>query len=112
MLVWQRMLNLSDWRIVKDSEPSKYMAEVYKFEDIHKKVNYKVGSDFGRTKVTPTSLEDTAIHEMLHIRLHTLIKAVSEYGEDSDTVAEKEHEVIVVLAPLLRELMDYMRKAK
>lgn len=85
------------------------MAEMLKFEDIHKKVNYRLGEDFGNTKPTPESLEDTAVHEMLHLRLHTLIRAVAEYGEASDVVAEKEHEVIVVLAPLLREYAEMKR---
>lgn len=104
------MLNLADWRIVKDDKPSTNMAEVFRFEDEHKLVRYRLGSDFGRTKVTSESLEDTAVHEMLHIRLHDLIRAVAGYGEESSEVTKAEHEVIVVLTPLLREWMQYKRK--
>jgi len=106
------VLNLSDWRIVKDPTPSKFMAEVFKFEDVHKLVKYRIGTDFGNTEVTEQSLEDTAIHELLHIRLHTLIKAVAEKGEFSEEVAEKEHEIIVVLSPLLQRLGHLERTAQ
>jgi hypothetical protein len=112
MLDWQRLLNLSDWRIIKSDKPSPFMAEVYDFEDEHKLVRYKVGEDFKHTKVTPESIEATAIHEMLHVRLHPLIQAVSDYGIDAQEVVEREHEIIIVLEPLLLHLAKLTREKK
>lgn len=109
MAAWQKVLNLSDWRIAKDPKASRSMAEVFDFEDEHKLVRYRIGADFGRTKVTPDSLEGTAIHEMLHIRLHSLIEAVAGYGKDSEQVNEKEHEVIIVVTELLLALSKLRR---
>lgn len=83
------------------------MSEVYDFQPEHKLVRYRIGDDFKHTKVTAASLEGTAIHEMLHVRLHPLIQAVVYHGEDSDETKEKEHEVIIVLEQLLLRLSDY-----
>jgi len=109
MLAWQRLLNLADWRIVFNPKDTKALSEVYDFSDNDKLVRYRIGSNWGMNPVDEDSLEETAIHELLHVRLRPLIRAVADHGEDSDLVAEKEHEIIVVLSPLLQKLSKVSR---
>lgn len=108
-MAWQRLLNLADWRIIFNPGKTKTLSEVYDFSEPDKLVRYKIGSDWGTNPVNEESLEETAIHELLHVRLRPLIRAVADYGEDSDVVAEKEHEIIVVLSPLLQKLSQVSR---
>lgn len=91
---WQRLLNLSDWRIERAARRSKRaMAEV-SFDKPARLATYRIGVSFGACEVTPDSLERTALHEVLHILLHD---ALDEPGEAS------EHRVINVLEKLLME---------
>jgi hypothetical protein len=85
---WQRNLSLMDWRIERSSKRSKrYMAEV-SFDDEARLATYRIGVSFGSAKVTPDSLERTALHEVLHVLLHDLL------GTPDDAT---EHRVINVL---------------
>lgn len=104
---WQVLLNLMDWRIVREKKPTKYMAEVSLQETEHRLVRYRIGSDFGATPVTEESLESTACHESMHILLHRLIEAAMREGEYNDIVMGEEHGVIAVLEPLLMQLAKY-----
>ena len=101
---WQGLLNLSDWRLIKKGGKTKYMAEMVLMETKHKLATYRLGHDFGETPVNAKSLESTAIHELLHLRLHELTEiAISELMY-SDAVLAVEHSVITVLENLLMEL--------
>lgn len=97
---WRQKLNLADWRYVKLAKKSTAMAEITKQETEHRLVRWKIGKDFGETKVTPTSLEKVAIHENLHVLLHTLVEA-AENGAAAEDIMAEEHRVIAVLESLL-----------
>jgi len=90
---WQKLLNLSDWRIERGYRRSKAMAEV-SFNDEARLASYRVGANFGAAEVTPDSLERTALHELLHVLLHDLL---------ADPTEASEHRVINVLEKLLME---------
>lgn len=107
MTKWQVLLNLMDWRYVKDKRKSKFMAEISLQETEHRLVRWKIGSDFGNTPVTDETLESTACHENLHVLLHTLIEAAMQDGEYSDRVRGEEHRVIAVLEPMLLQLAQH-----
>lgn len=77
---WQRILNLSDWRIERGFKRCKAMAEVTIDVDARLAV-YRIGLSFGATEVTSDSLERTAVHELLHIVLHDAIKDPSDASE-------------------------------
>lgn len=92
---WQRLLNLVDWRIEKGSRRAKKaMAEVV-FDDGAQLATYRIGQSFGSAEVTSDSLERTALHELLHVRLRRFKMDQSEANE---------HEVVNVLEQLLMEL--------
>jgi hypothetical protein len=104
MRKWQVLLNLMDWRYVRDRRASKYMAEITSQETEHRLVKWRLGTDWGNTPVTDESLESTAIHENLHVLLHTLVERAIAEGEVNDNVMAEEHRVIAVLEKLLGKL--------
>lgn len=103
---WRKLLNLSDWRYVKLAKKSTSMAEITEQITKHRLVRWKVGTDFGETPVTPATLEKTAIHENLHVLLHTLVEAAIEDKEYSDRVVAEEHRVIAVLESQLLKVAN------
>lgn len=99
---WRSLLNLRDWRIVRESKRDpKHMASLTSVEHEHKLAKYRVGTHFRSNAVTPESLESTALHELLHLLLRPMLDAAIADGEHSDQVAEYEHAVIVVLEEIL-----------
>lgn len=81
---WQAKLGLSDWRIIKSRKPSRYLAEMVEWDWGQRKVTCKFGNNWRKTAITPANLEQTAVHELLHVLLHELI-AASKYGGSNDT---------------------------
>ena len=95
VLKWQKILNLSDWRIERsDRRAKRNMAEVV-ITDAARLATYRVGLSFGAAEVTPASLAATALHELLHILLHDMLEAEPAALEGA------EHRVINVLEKLL-----------
>lgn len=92
---WQRILNLSDWRIERGAKRAKKsMAEV-SFDDAARLATYRIGMSFGAAPVTDFNLEQTALHEVLHVFLHELLEA------DTQSLEGAEHRVVNVLEKLL-----------
>lgn len=92
---WQKLLNLSSWRIEKGSRrPKNVMADVT-FDDAAMLAVYRIGKDFGSAKVTADSLERTALHELLHVMLRKFKVEQSEANE---------HEIVNLLEKLLMEI--------
>jgi len=103
---WQKLFNLSDWRVVKKpGRASKNsMAEMLEIDTTNRLARYRLGENFGIEPVTPESLESAAIHEMSHLRLHELSEIAVREGMYNDAVLAAEHAVITVIEPLLMEL--------
>ncbi len=92
---WQRILNLGDWRIERSARrPKRAMAEVV-FDDVAMLASYRIGENFGAAEVTPDSLERTALHEVLHVRLRKFKEDPSESNE---------HEIVNFFEKLLMEV--------
>lgn len=92
---WQQALNLSDWRIERSPRRAKKnMAEV-SFDDGARLATYRIGVSFGAAPVTAFNLEQTALHEVLHVFLHEVLAA------DQQSLEGAEHRVINVLEKLL-----------
>lgn len=104
---WLLLLNMNDWRFVRHSTPSASMAEISKISMTDRLAHYRVGKDFGETEVNDESLENIALHEVLHVFLAPLIYEVIAYKEENKWTMEKEHSIIIVLARLLTKLSDY-----
>lgn len=101
---WQARLGLQDWRVVRSIKPARrsVMAEVVTLDLSARLASYRLGLDFGSTEVNAHSLEQAAVHELLHVLLHELIEAAKQWGETPDALFEGiEHRVINTLERLL-----------
>ena len=74
---WQQVLSLGDWRIEKGTKPAKAAMASVEFSPSARLAVYRLG-DFGAEKITPDSLDKTALHELLHILLHDLMMAATD----------------------------------
>lgn len=97
---WQRILNLGDWRIEKGTKPAKNAMASVEFTDTARLAVYRLG-DFGAEKITPESLDKTALHELLHIFLHDLMVAATDPKSSDEDIEMQEHRVINLLENLL-----------
>jgi hypothetical protein len=100
---WREVLSMGDWRIAVSEKRAtrKVMAEVVKFDLEQRSATIRLGKDFSNTPVTDHNLNETALHEVLHIFLHELITVAQADGVEADTLSSAEHRVINVLEKLL-----------
>ena len=97
---YQQRLNLMDWRIEHSGKPASKgaMAEVgVSLED--RLAVWSMGGDWGNMPITPKTLNETALHECLHVFLAPLLEAAA--SRDEQATASLEHSAIVVLEKLL-----------
>lgn len=101
MLHWRDVLSLGDWRIERGSKSATKgaMAEVI-FDEEARLVVYRLG-DWGGTEINERTLKETALHEMLHVRLHDLVALAQDRSASNEQVGVAEHGVINVLERLL-----------
>ena len=97
---WQQILSLGDWRIEKGSKPAKAAMASVEFNTPARLATYRLG-DFGAEKITPESLDQTALHELLHVFLHDLMTVAQDPKSSQDEVEMQEHRVINLLEKLL-----------
>jgi hypothetical protein len=97
---WQKILNLSDWRIEKGIKPAKAAMASVEFNDNARLAVYRLG-DFGAEKITKKSLDKTALHELLHIFLHDLMCVATDPKSSEEDIEMQEHRVINLLENLL-----------
>jgi hypothetical protein len=97
---WQQVLSLGDWRIEKGTKPAKSAMASVEFNTAARLATYRLG-DFGAEKITPESLDQTALHELLHVFLHDLMTVAQDPKSSQDEVEMQEHRVINLLEKLL-----------
>jgi len=97
---WQQILSLGDWRIEKGSKPAKEAMASVEFNQTARLATYRLG-DFGAEKITPDSLDKTALHELLHIFLHDLMCVATDPKSSDEEIEMQEHRVINLLENLL-----------
>ena len=97
---WQQMLSLGDWRIEKGIKPAKQAMASVEFTPNARLAVYRLG-DFGAEKITPESLDRTALNELLHIFLHDLMVVSQDPKSSDDEIEMQEHRVINLLENLL-----------
>jgi hypothetical protein len=97
---WQQVLSLGDWRIEKGLKPAKAAMASVEFNQGARLATYRLG-DFGAEKITPDSLDKTALHELLHIFLHDLMAVATDPKSSQDEIEMQEHRVINLLEKLL-----------
>lgn len=99
---WQQVLSLGDWRIEKGSKPAKEAMASVEFNQTARLATYRLG-DFGAEKITPDSLDRTALHELLHIFLYDLMCVATDPKSSDEEIEMQEHRVINLLENLLSE---------
>jgi hypothetical protein len=97
---WQQVLSLGDWRIEKGIKPAKAAMASVEFTPTARLAVYRLG-DFGAEKITPQSLDRTALHELLHIFLHDLLSVATDPKSSDEDIEMQEHRVINLLENLL-----------
>ena len=97
---WQQVLNLGDWRIEKGLKPAKNAMASVEFNDAARLATYRLG-DFGAERICPQSLDQTALHELLHVFLHDLITAAQDQKTSLEQLEKEEHRVVNLLEKLL-----------
>ena len=97
---WQQVLSLGDWRIERGSKPAKAAMASVEFNSAARLATYRLG-DFGAEKITPESLDQTALHELLHVFLHDLMTVAQDPKSSQDEIEMQEHRVINLLEKLL-----------
>ena len=97
---YQLLLSLGDWRIEKGSKPAKSAMASVEFNASARLATYRLG-DFGAEKITPESLDQTALHELLHVFLHDLMTVAQDPKSSQDEIEMQEHRVINLLEKLL-----------
>ncbi len=98
--LWQRVLNLQDWRIEKGIKPARGAMASVECDSPARLAIYRLG-DFGAEEITPSSLSHTALHEVLHIFLYELISAAQDQKSTPEQLESAEHRVINVLERVL-----------
>ena len=96
---WQAALSLTHWRIIKSPHRSKNMAEMSKWDFVQRQVSCRLGVNWGILPITEQMIEQTAVHELLHVLVAPLIQAAK--AGDDDAIASEEHAVINTLERLL-----------
>ena len=97
---WQQILSLGDWRIEKGSKPAKEAMASVEFNQNARLATYRLG-DFGAEKITPDSLDRTALHELLHIFLYDLLCVATDPKSSDEDREMQEHRIINLLEHLL-----------
>jgi hypothetical protein len=97
---WQQVLSLGDWRIEKGTKPAKQAMASVEFNESARLAVYRLG-DFGAEKITPESLDKTALHELLHIFLHDLMTIATDPKSSDEDIEMQEHRVINLLENLI-----------
>jgi hypothetical protein len=97
---WQQVLSLGDWRIEKGMKPAKAAMASVEFNSSARLATYRLG-DFGAEKITPESLDRTALHELLHIFLYDLMCVATDPKSSDEEIEMQEHRVINLLENLL-----------
>jgi len=97
---WQQVLNLGDWRIEKGLKPAKNAMASVEFNEAARLATYRLG-DFGAERICPQSLDQTALHELLHVFLHDLVTVAQDPKSSVELLEKEEHRVVNLLEKIL-----------
>jgi hypothetical protein len=97
---WQQVLSLGDWRIEKGSKPAKGAMASVEFTPAARLAVYRLG-DWGAEQISPSSLDKTALHELLHIFLYDLLCTATDVKSSDEDREMQEHRIINTLEHLL-----------
>lgn len=105
---WRGRLHLKSWRFVKGRRrPSDDIANVSIYPE-HRMVRYEIGKTWGEDP-GPNDIEETVVHELMHVVLSPLIDAALKSDKYDEAVVGEEHAVITVFEQLLSEMSSRIR---
>jgi hypothetical protein len=81
-------------------KPAKAAMASVEFTPAARLAVYRLG-DFGAEKITPDSLDKTALHELLHIFLYDLLCVATDRQASDEDREMQEHRIINLLEALL-----------
>jgi hypothetical protein len=100
MLKWQTVLGLNDWRVERNPKSAGKGA----MAQVHTKLGARLASyqtgNWGSTPVTSRTLEETAVHELLHVLLADFAYAAKNCNDET-ALESVEHSVVNRLEKLL-----------
>jgi hypothetical protein len=99
---WQVKLGLQDWRITSKTELLKsYMALTDKWDLVQRQCRVRLSTHWGSEEPTALEIERSAVHELLHVKLHPLSQQALDNGADGDAVIAAEHGLINTIEAML-----------
>lgn len=102
--IWVELLSLGDWRIAfTRKRPVANHAHVEIYSD-DRLARISIGRDWGSNPPTEHEIEETLVHELLHVRLYDL--AASAEKNNKETVNAFEHAAIIPLSKTLVRLRN------
>jgi hypothetical protein len=106
---WRLYLGMLDWRVkVSPIWASKgCMAEVKSCDYSGRCATIRLGRDFGSEPVNQVTLDETALHEVLHIFLDELSSTMQLEGATHEQRMSCEHRIINVLEKILPKAAKY-----
>jgi len=99
---WQEKLNLMDWRVERSTKKTRAMADVM-IDASARLACYRLG-DFGSAPINEDTLEELAIHELLHVMLTDFKVICQSNASTEEQLCSAEHSVINRLEKLLFQL--------
>jgi hypothetical protein len=99
---WQVKLGLQDWRITSRTELMKrYIALTDKWDLVQRQCRVRLSTQWGAEEPSALEIERTAVHELLHVKLHPLSQLALDNGADQDAVITAEHGLINTIEAML-----------
>lgn len=98
LAVWQRRLNLLDWRIERGTGRAPGALASVTPDFGARLATYRTGA--GWTSTSSEAIEAIVVHELLHVELAELLHLTAAKA-DADTLESAEHRVIHTLVKLL-----------
>lgn len=97
---WRERLGLHDWRVVLSEKPSTAAGDV-RCNLEARLATIRLGTDFHNEPVNDETIEDTAVHELLHVLLFEFKTFAQNPASNEADVRSAEHRVIHALLNLL-----------
>jgi len=97
---WQPLLGLSAWRLLKGDKAARGAMADISISVPDRCAVYRLGAHFGSEAVNDFSLEQSAVHELLHI-WPAYFRVLIESKCPDDVLMSAEHEFIHTLEKLL-----------
>lgn len=103
LFAWQQRLGLTDWRITRSDMPpnGKTLCEVRDWDFPQRQVSCRLNTNWFTQEPTETAIEQTAVHELLHVLLADVIEYGFTAGAERDSMRTIEHAAINRLERLL-----------